>query len=242
MLDFGSRGGSGSVLCQALLLAAVCLCAAACPISSVPDVMAQDTTSLETGLATDPRDWTVLFAEGFEGEFPGSDWTLDGEPTWGRTSYKSHSGVWSAYGAGGGSGAVAPPGPYPNDVDTWMIYGPFDLSQATAAQFEFYYWTELAPTEDRLFWGVARNRILMLFWGDDEEETSDGWQHAVYDIGQQHPSYLGEPEVWLGFKFESDEADAAEGVYVDDILLRAQLQPEMPERICLPLLVKQCSP
>jgi hypothetical protein len=127
-------------------------------------------------------------------------------------------------------------------MDAWMIYGPFDLSHATDAEFEFYYWTELAPMEDKLFWGVARSRIVMWFWGDEEEETSGGWQHTLYDIGERRPSCLGQPEVWIGFNFESDEAGAAEGVYVDDIVLRVQFQPEMPHKVCLPILVKQRSP
>jgi hypothetical protein len=121
-----------------------------------------------------------------------------------------------------------------------MYYGPFDLSRATGAQFEFYYWTDLAPAKDRLFWGVSSSGILYL--GRVEEETSGGWQHVLYDIGQQHPTYLGKPRVWIGFQFESDDADVAEGVYVDDIVLRVQLQPEMSYRIYLPLLIKQRSP
>ena len=75
--------------------------------------------------------------QGFEGSFPASGWTLYGNPTWGRTSYRQSSGSYSAYGVLSGSLGVAPPGPYPNSANAQMIYGPFSLAGKSAASAAF---------------------------------------------------------------------------------------------------------
>jgi hypothetical protein len=126
-------------------------------------------------------------------------------------------------------------------MDAWMIYGPFDLSQAREAQLEFYYWAELAPASDKLFWGVAPG-TAMEFMGVEEAKTSARWQRVVYDIREHHPKCLGEPEVWIALNFESDAAAAAEGIYVDDVVFRVQLRPKTIASIYLPLVVEQRSP
>jgi hypothetical protein len=203
--------------------------------------MAQGDASPEADAVADLVDWTVLLSEDFEGEFPGPGWVLLGEPTWGSTSYRPYAGTGSAYAGGGGSGAVAAPGPYPNDMAAWMIYGPFDLSQALEAQLEFYYWAELAPANDVLLWGVSPG-TSMDFVGQGEAKTSTGWQRILYDLGEHYPACLGESEVWIGLKFESDAAGAAEGVYVDDVVFRVQLRPKTITSIYLPLVVAQQSP
>jgi hypothetical protein len=181
-------------------------------------------------------DWTVLLSEDFETEFPGSTWKLQGDPTWGRETYRAHGGSWSGYCVGGGSRGIDPPGPYLDDMEAWMTYGPFDLSNATGAELEFHYWTQLGPDTDELFWGVSKTNFL--YWGDYVEGSSGGWRQVIYDIGKEHASYLGEPEVWIGFKFESDEAGTGEGVYLDDITLRIQRSTGLPFKAYLPLAMR----
>lgn len=237
MLEFSCKDAVPRfVSWRAFLLVVVCLCATICPISAAPGETVQGGASPEAGVVADPVDWTVLLSEDFEGEFPGG-WVLLGEPTWGRASYRPHTGARSAYAGGGGSGAVDPPGPYPSNVAAWMIYGPFDLSQALEAQLEFYYWADLAPADDILLWGVSPG-TSMDFVGQGEAKTSDGWQRILYDLREHYPDCLGEPEVWIALKFESDAAGAAEGVYVDDIVFRVQLRPKTITSIYLPLVVE----
>ena len=36
-----------------------------------------------------------------------------------------------------------------------MIYGPFDLSGASQANLDFWYWNQSEPGYDYFFWGVA---------------------------------------------------------------------------------------
>jgi len=91
--------------------------------------------------------WMNIMSEDFEGSFPGTTWVRYGDPVWGKKSYKPHSGSWSGYCAGEGVGAVDPPGPYPHNMTAWMIYGPFDLSEASKAEVLFYRWNKLEGTK-----------------------------------------------------------------------------------------------
>ncbi len=91
--------------------------------------------------------------EGFEVDFPG-DWTLYGNPSWGDVSYRSYSGSKSAYSVGS---SVSPPGPYPYDANSWLVYGPFDLSDAEDAQVNLQAWIN---TES----GYDFFRVLVFQW------------------------------------------------------------------------------
>jgi len=61
----------------------------------------------------------------------------------------ANSGSYSAYCVQNGEPA---PGPYPADVNAWMTYGPFDLSNATDAKMDFSYWNQSEPDCDYLYW------------------------------------------------------------------------------------------
>ncbi len=82
--------------------------------------------------------WQDLLNDGFEGGFPGSTWTLavssgKADAYWGKSNYLAHSGSYSVYCAANGTAAVDPASGYPPNMSGWMIAGPFDLSDATAA-------------------------------------------------------------------------------------------------------------
>ena len=179
-----------------------------------------------------PAAWSNLMTQGFEGSFPTSGWTLYGNPTWGRTSYRQSSGSYSAYGVLTGSLGVAPPGPYPNGADAQMIYGPFSLSGMNAAEVTFRHWT-------RTEWdGASKHDDLCLFASIDGESFSgrgwygdwtgeagavNGWNSATFDLANVYNlgNLLGQPQVWIGFWFRSDSTNTYEGAYVDDIVLSA---------------------
>lgn len=177
-------------------------------------------TPLLVGLAA--QDWTTLLSEDLEGDFPGSTWALYGDPTWGKTSYRAHSGSYSAYCANGGSGPVNPPGPYPNNMDSAMVYGPFDLSQAADAEVQFWYWSTtfandylgLVASPDSVHWGGKA-------WAGSS--GCSGWCQETFsltdvaDLG----NLCGQPRVWIAFVFHSDASIQYEGSYLDDITVRA---------------------
>jgi hypothetical protein len=115
----------------------------------------------------------------------------------------------------------------------WMEFGPFDLSDATSAELEFAYWTQLGAG-DKLFWGASKSGFL--YWGDREEGNSGGWRLVVLDLDKLSTGYLGEPEVWIGFNFQSDSAGTAEGAYLDDITLRIQRPSDLTVGAYVPLV------
>ena len=65
-----------------------------------------------------------------------------------------------------------------------MTYGPFDLSNATAAELQFFYWTQLGAG-DELFWGASKSSFL--YWGDKEEGNSSGWRKVTVDLEVGQP-------------------------------------------------------
>ncbi len=44
-------------------------------------------------------------------------------------------------------------------MNTWMIYGPFDLSDAVSGYFDFFYWTQEEIGYDGFFYGVSPDGI-----------------------------------------------------------------------------------
>jgi len=180
--------------------------------------------------------WTRIMTEDFEEAFPGPKWDLYGDPTWGRESYRRRTGIWSSYCAGGGTNGVNPPGPYHNDMNAWMVYGPFDLSGATDAELLFYHWTKTEEGDE--FWVVASTDFEDWWgtsWSGDWAGECGGWCEVnfgltnVGDLG----NLAGQPEVWIAFAFQSDSSVTDEGTYVDDIALRAYVGGTDPMRVKL---------
>lgn len=219
-----------------LFLAAVLLGAAMILTAAGGSSQAQAPLLLKPASAD--GEWTILLAEDFEDGFPDSACRLMGDPTWGRDSNKPHEGRWSAYSAAGGENGVPPPGPYPDGMQAWMICGPFDLSDATAAELSFYYWTHLGPEQDRLFWGISNDGSRYL--GESAGRNSDGWRHATVNLASAYGGFLGQHEVWIGLEFRSDQASSGEGAYVDNIRLQVNRGPvpTLPKfKVRVPLVV-----
>lgn len=177
-------------------------------------------------------DWSNLLSDGFEGDFPGATWQLTGTPTWGKTGYRKRSGDASVYAVGGGEGAIVPPGSYGNNADAIMAYGPFSLVGATAGQVNFSHWTNteytnqdkkdslcvLASSDGANFFGTCYSGA----WANSPGAV-DGWVAATFDMSRV--GVLGQPQVWIAFRFASDGSETAEGSYVDDVLLRTWSGP-----------------
>lgn len=97
---------------------------------------------------TTPLGWVTTMSQGFEGVSLPSGWTVydndgatNGELFWGSQSNSSmvHDGDRSAWpGIEGADGR--PPGfGYANNMDSWMVYGPFSLADANDAYFNFLF-------------------------------------------------------------------------------------------------------
>ena len=80
--------------------------------------------------------WVTIMSENFEGSFPSSGWSAmynsgygNAIAYWGAVNNISHTGSYSAWCASAGTNGISPNlGYYPDNTNSWMIYGPFDLS------------------------------------------------------------------------------------------------------------------
>jgi len=160
--------------------------------------------------------WQNIMTDGFEGAFPSPKWQLYGDPTWGKESYRRHEGSYSAWCAGSG---YNPPSNYPNNMEAWMIYGPFSLADATDAELNFWFWNKSQGPDDYLFWGASTGGW---FYGSRHDGDSAGWQSVSFDLTDVYTlgNLCGQTQVWIGFSFASDESTTDEGAFIDDVALR----------------------
>uniref|UniRef100_UPI003BFA23C0 carboxypeptidase-like regulatory domain-containing protein n=1 Tax=Candidatus Amarolinea aalborgensis TaxID=2249329 RepID=UPI003BFA23C0 len=172
--------------------------------------------------------WNTIKSEGFEDEFPNSGWTLwdaspDGnERLWGRTTWIASAGTWSGWPASGGANGVDPRYTYyPNNVDSWMIYGPFDLSDAVDAKTSFHLWRQIAPDYDYLFFGVSDDFTNFYGWRWD---GSVDWRQEIIS----YPDWQGRSRVWVAWLFHSDNTIVDDGPFMDNINIEKDVMAPTP--------------
>ncbi|MCU0857304.1 MAG: C25 family cysteine peptidase [Pontiellaceae bacterium] len=177
---------------------------------------------------------TSIFSETFEGVFPGSSWTLYGTPTWNDTSYDKYGGSWSGWCAGS---SVSPANGYPDNMDSWMVYGPFSLSDASGARLAFWYKNYSESDWDYFKWmaSVDGNQ----FYGYQVSGDQNSWRSQTFDLAAVPTlgNLCGRTQVWIAFQFTSDgsiSGPSYTGAYVDDVVIekdvssQADLTPYLP--------------
>lgn len=166
-------------------------------------------------------------SETFEGAFPNSNWTLydyssDGyNRLWDDANSRSHNGSWAGWPANGGADFIDPViNPvYPPNMDSWMIYGPFDLSDAATAETVFWLWRQMQATYDYLYVGISDNGVNYLgylYYGNN----SQVYDWALYSVSMD--DYAGDSSVWVAWRFYSNSSVQYEGPWVDDIVIRKE--------------------
>jgi hypothetical protein len=177
--------------------------------------------------------WMTQLSEDFEGPFPGESWqVVDENPgsglyTWGLRDCRAARGSFSAWSVGAGDSLLECRSDYPGAVSAWMVYGPFSLAGATAAELTFDWWSETEIDHDFFAWGasVDDNHYHGGKVSGDHSEWTRGERldlSAVPKLG----NLLGRSEVWIGFSFTANATIAHEGSYVDNIVLRKRLGGE----------------
>ncbi len=151
--------------------------------------------------------------------FPPAGWARysSGEYTWGRRSCLSFHGSFSAWAVGDrfAGPALACSSNYTDNLSIWLTYGPFDLSDATAAQLSFRYYLNSEPNFDFLFWGSSVDNYT--YTGQEVSGFSGGWVNVTFDLS----SRLGQSQVWIGFEFFSDYTITYPyGALIDNVLVR----------------------
>lgn len=168
----------------------------------------------------------TVFSDGFEGAFPGSWAVFDnngstgGQVYWDDTSYRAYAGLYSVACADGGANTPGPGNPYPANMDSWMIYGPFSLSDANAGTFSLRYWNKSEQGFDYFKYLVSVNGTN--FYGLQTSGDSLGWQSGSIDFTNVFTlgNITGQPQVWVALVFSSDSTVSHEGAYVDEVLIQ----------------------
>jgi hypothetical protein len=165
--------------------------------------------------------WYNIKDEDFEGEWP-NDWELTGSPTWADEFNRYYEGDYSGWCAASWYWA---PGPYDNNMNAWMKYGSFDLSDASDAEVTFYYWNNSEYEKDYFKWLASTDEIND-FSGYRLSGNSNGWQSMNFDLTNvpNLGNLCGESQVWIAFVFSSDEQNTYEGAYIDDIVIKKEVE------------------
>lgn len=169
--------------------------------------------------------WTTIVSTDFESTWS-SPWSLysNGAYTWGKRLCRAYAGSYSGWVVGGGSSGtgLSCSSSYPNSVDAWMVYGPFSLSGATAADLKYKLWLntesgydkvcQLASLDGTNFNGTCTSGSTLGVWIDKTLDLAN-----VSSLG----NLLGQSSVWVALRFISDTSvNYSEGGYVDNIVLR----------------------
>lgn len=175
--------------------------------------------------------WTTITSEGFEGAFPPAGWLTvdntggtDGEYYWAKRNCASATGTYSAWAVGGGAqgSGLSCGAHYPNDAESWLVYGPFSLAGATAADFRLKAWLNSEVGFDGVLLGASINGSSFYF-PTSLSGNSAGWIDMSLNLNNVGAlgNLLGQPNVWVAVLFLSDSSDTFPvGVYVDDIVVR----------------------
>ena len=172
---------------------------------------------------------TTIFSDDFEGAFPGNWhlWRSTGSATteWGKVTCTSGSGSGSAWCAAGGSAPQPGCSQYIGNMNSWMIYGPFSLADASEAWAEFDLWfdTEVyndsTKEGDRIWWIISIDG--QNYSGYYKSGSSGGWQHKVFNFKDITSfSAIGSANVWFAFAFQSDAYIQGGGAYFDNVVIR----------------------
>jgi hypothetical protein len=184
--------------------------------------------------------WTLRGLEDFEGAFgtgvtcgfSGEAWSLedygpDGfDRTWGDDDYRPWYGSWSAWPAAGGADALDPQlYYYPDNLDSWMICGPFDFSNAADVFVDFGLWLDSELYYDWFYFGASLDDLTydVYYWSG----YSAGWLYEPFWL----TNYAGYSQVWLAWIFSSDFSNPVnyEGAWVDEIAIWTYELPPVDE-------------
>lgn len=175
-----------------------------------------------------PSGWVTLSSADFESGFPGG-WTASdlypgtGEYFWGRRNCRAYAGGYSGWsiGAGQHGASLSCSANYPNDAESWMVFGPFSLADATAADLKYKMWLNSELGYD----GLCRLASVdgTHFSGTCSTGTYGGWIDRTLDLANVYSlgNLMGRQQVWVAIVFTSDYSITRPGgAYVDNIVLR----------------------
>lgn len=160
----------------------------------------------------------------FENGIP-TGWIVADVPSsgyqWGTEVYTNgaiYTGTASVWAVGAGiSGTLLNPisDTYPAGVDTWLIYGPMDLSRVSAASISFEYLLDVENgVTDKVGLFVSTNGSS--YAGLVSGVNTASWLQQSYNLS----AYLGDSSVWVAFNFNAGgHGNGHKGAFVDNVAI-----------------------
>ena len=180
------------------------------------------------GQAIQPK--ATLATETFE-NFPSAAWQVFSQSStdavWGRSSQRRSQGSFSAWAAASGSDAPAPGQNVPDNMESWMVTGPFNLGGVTGGDLAFDLWLDNEQGFD--FFGVAASTDGTNFTAFLRDADTSGWERFSVDLAQWGSlgDLTGEQQVWFAFLYITDGSVTFEGAYVDNAVLTGDTAPNL---------------
>src|SRR5580765_1207855 len=183
-----------------------------------------------TAPASNAAAWETILSENFDvNNFPYSPWrefdnngSTGGELYWDDQNCVSNSPNWSLWAADEGANHLnACSDNYANDMDSWVVYGPFSLANSTDGSLEFHYNNVSELNFDYFKWMASVDGTN--FSGFKISGNSNGWQNESLDFKNVPTlgNITGRSQVWIAFAFTTDSsAVSGKGAFVDDVTIK----------------------
>jgi hypothetical protein len=123
---------------------------------------------------------------------------------------------------------------YPAGQDTWLLYGPIDLSRYTYATLSFEYYLD-ATADDQLIWGVTADGIDVIGHTSLGGNGGAQWITGTYQFDR---ALWGDNAVYIAFAFQSGSTPNGLGAFIRNV----QLNAEPIRVILLPVTVNDYPP
>lgn len=169
-----------------------------------------------------------------------------GEARWGSAECFARSGsqsVWTARNGANGLDPCAGSFSYPPSMDSWLIYGPFNLQNASEAWIDFYFRNDSEPGGDFITWFASKNGTNYHGFGISSTFTkgphNNGYNRMQLDLSNVPTlgDLRGEATVWLAFIFNSDsDANSGQGPFIDDVSV-VMIDKGSSNSLFLPLVI-----
>ena len=195
----------------------------------------------------------TIFSDDFEGDL--SKWKLGNTAgaaatAWGVVSCKTKDGNGAAWCAGGGSAAQPACTQYAPGEGTFLISGPFDLTDAVEGTWDFDLWTDIddggnpSDPSDVVYWMWSLDGRS--YYGYGTAGATAGWEHVTVRMSDMTMNdgtpVTGKPKVYFAFLFLSDAATQKEGAYIDNVVIKKMLQAQATYNRWLPAVIHKDVP
>ena len=188
--------------------------------------------------------WNLVFSETFTTALDSNVWSAidndgdtNGEYYWSTGVYSSTTitdTIARAISGGVDGMVLAETEGYPDNVDSWLILGPFSTAGVDRATITFDYWFDAALLD---YFGVAVSTDGVTYSGDQQSGGLPGWHSVSYSLND----FVGQETVYVAFTFKTDASGNQTnrlGAYLDNV----NLYLHYPLNTYLPFVNKAFTP